>query len=91
LIIIDFVAFGERIVCILYLIHIFFMFLKSGWAIVHLQIFHEIHFQVPLFYLQYETEMEASVTRQALHNTKWPLSNPKNLSVDFSSETEVRP
>ncbi|XP_064641650.1 apoptotic chromatin condensation inducer in the nucleus-like isoform X2 [Lineus longissimus] len=39
--------------------------------------------------VMYETDLDASKTRQALHNTKWPLSNPKNLSVDFSTEAEL--
>lgn len=37
----------------------------------------------------YETEEQAVATRNALHGTRWPLSNPKILSVDFSSEEEL--
>jgi hypothetical protein len=42
-----------------------------------------------LIFLQYETEEEAIEARKALHNTTWPLSNPKTLIVDFGSEEQV--
>ncbi|XP_060568478.1 apoptotic chromatin condensation inducer in the nucleus-like [Ruditapes philippinarum] len=37
----------------------------------------------------YETEEEAIEARKALHNTTWPLSNPKTLIVDFGSEEQM--
>lgn len=37
----------------------------------------------------YETEEQAVATRNVLHGTRWPLSNPKILSVDFSTEEEL--
>ena len=36
--------------------------------------------------MQYDTEEEATETRIALHGVKWPTSNPKTLSVDYSNE-----
>ena len=38
------------------------------------------------YYFQYETEDQALETRMALHGVRWPVSNPKNLFVDFSTE-----
>lgn len=35
--------------------------------------------------MQYETEEEAEETRAALHGIHWPTSNPKTLTVDFST------
>lgn len=39
--------------------------------------------------LQYENEEEAQAARSALHGTRWPLSNPKILNVDYASQDEV--
>jgi len=41
------------------------------------------------FDFQYDTEDEAIETRTALHGVRWPLSNPKSLSVDFTTEERV--
>lgn len=38
---------------------------------------------------QYETEKEAIKARNLLNNTRWPSSNPKILSVEFSNIEEV--
>ena len=35
-------------------------------------------------------EEHAKQTRQALHGSKWPSSNPKLLWVDFASKEEVK-
>lgn len=40
-------------------------------------------------YVTYETEEQAVQTRKALHNTKWPSSNPKILRLDFASLDEI--
>ncbi|KAM8899233.1 apoptotic chromatin condensation inducer 1b isoform 2-T2 [Spinachia spinachia] len=40
-------------------------------------------------YVTYATSEEAAATRAALHGVKWPLSNPKVLSVDFSEQNEL--
>lgn len=40
-------------------------------------------------YVTYETEEQAVNTRQALHGTQWPSSNPKILSVDFATQDEL--
>ncbi|XP_023230460.1 apoptotic chromatin condensation inducer in the nucleus-like isoform X2 [Centruroides sculpturatus] len=40
-------------------------------------------------YVTYETEDQASETRQALHATRWPPSNPKTLIVDFATKEEL--
>ncbi|WAR11606.1 ACINU-like protein [Mya arenaria] len=40
-------------------------------------------------FVTYETDDEAAATRQALHNTKWPQSNPKTLLVDFASQEQL--
>lgn len=40
-------------------------------------------------FVMYETEKEAIKARNALNNTRWPSSNPKILSVEFSSEEEL--
>uniref|UniRef100_H2TAE1 Apoptotic chromatin condensation inducer 1b n=1 Tax=Takifugu rubripes TaxID=31033 RepID=H2TAE1_TAKRU len=37
----------------------------------------------------YATTEEAVATRDALHRVKWPLSNPKVLSVDFCQQEEL--
>ncbi|XP_075991769.1 uncharacterized protein LOC142987103 [Anticarsia gemmatalis] len=37
-------------------------------------------------FVQYETEDQAIETRHALHGVTWPVSNPKTLQVDFSTE-----
>ena len=42
-----------------------------------------------IIFYQYETEDDAKATRQALHGTRWPSSNPKILRVDFSNDEEV--
>jgi len=38
----------------------------------------------------YETEQEATATRNALHNLVWPPSNKTKLQVDFSNENDGR-
>lgn len=40
-------------------------------------------------YVAYESQSEAEQARQALHNITWPTSNPKQLSVDFSSMDDI--
>ncbi|KAM9426452.1 apoptotic chromatin condensation inducer 1b [Pholidichthys leucotaenia] len=40
-------------------------------------------------YVTYSTTEEAVTTRTALHGVKWPQSNPKVLSVDFSEQDEL--
>ncbi|KAK7910351.1 hypothetical protein WMY93_015035 [Mugilogobius chulae] len=40
-------------------------------------------------FVTYSTEEEAVNTRNALHGVKWPQSNPKVLSVDFSEQDEL--
>lgn len=40
-------------------------------------------------FVTYETEDDAVKTRKALHNTRWPSSNPKTLVVDFGSEEQL--
>ncbi|XP_059059446.1 uncharacterized protein LOC131852737 [Achroia grisella] len=37
-------------------------------------------------FVKYVTEDEAVETRHALHGVTWPVSNPKTLQVDFSTE-----
>lgn len=37
-------------------------------------------------FVQYENEEQAVETRHALHGVKWPVSNPKTLQVDFSTQ-----
>uniref|UniRef100_A0A1E1WU44 RRM domain-containing protein n=2 Tax=Pectinophora gossypiella TaxID=13191 RepID=A0A1E1WU44_PECGO len=37
-------------------------------------------------FVQYDNEDQAVETRHALHGVTWPVSNPKTLQVDFSSE-----
>ncbi|XP_063839135.1 uncharacterized protein LOC135088176 [Ostrinia nubilalis] len=37
-------------------------------------------------YVKYETEDQAVETRHALHGVTWPVSNPKTLQVDFSTD-----
>lgn len=40
-------------------------------------------------YVAYETQSDAEQARLALNNLTWPASNPKQLSVDFSSMDEI--
>uniref|UniRef100_A0AAQ6IN63 Apoptotic chromatin condensation inducer 1a n=1 Tax=Anabas testudineus TaxID=64144 RepID=A0AAQ6IN63_ANATE len=40
-------------------------------------------------YVTYSSSEEAVATRAALHGVKWPQSNPKVLSVDFSHQDEL--
>ncbi|GAA6228141.1 apoptotic chromatin condensation inducer in the nucleus-like [Lates japonicus] len=40
-------------------------------------------------YVTYATTEEAVATRTAIHGVKWPPSNPKVLSVDFSEQDEL--
>lgn len=40
-------------------------------------------------YATYEDESQAAATRKALHGTRWPLSNPKTLNVDFATQDEL--
>ncbi|XP_029581008.1 apoptotic chromatin condensation inducer in the nucleus isoform X2 [Salmo trutta] len=40
-------------------------------------------------YVTYSSAEEAVATRAALHGVKWPQSNPKFLSVDFSQQEEL--
>ena len=39
--------------------------------------------------LQYETQEQAEKTRQTLHGTRWPESNPKSLRVDYGTEEQL--
>uniref|UniRef100_T1JN81 RRM domain-containing protein n=1 Tax=Strigamia maritima TaxID=126957 RepID=T1JN81_STRMM len=41
-------------------------------------------------YATYETQEQAMKTRQTLHGTQWPPSNPKNLIVDFADDDELQ-
>lgn len=38
---------------------------------------------------QYKTEAEARETRHALHGVRWPVSNPKQLCVDFGKKEDM--
>lgn len=40
-------------------------------------------------YVAYDTQSDAEQARLALNNLTWPASNPKQLSVDFSSMDEI--
>ncbi|KAJ8011770.1 hypothetical protein DPEC_G00061710 [Dallia pectoralis] len=40
-------------------------------------------------YVTYGSKEEALATRAALHGVKWPQSNPKFLTVDFSQQEEL--
>ncbi|XP_071315050.1 apoptotic chromatin condensation inducer 1b isoform X2 [Trachinotus anak] len=40
-------------------------------------------------FVTYATTEEAVATRAAIHGVKWPLSNPKVLSVDFCEQDEL--
>ncbi|CAN8001768.1 unnamed protein product [Ixodes pacificus] len=40
-------------------------------------------------FVTYTTEEEAAKARDALHNLRWPLCNPKILHVDFSTPEEM--
>ncbi|XP_045061837.1 apoptotic chromatin condensation inducer in the nucleus-like isoform X1 [Coregonus clupeaformis] len=40
-------------------------------------------------YVTYSSAEESMATRAALHGVKWPQSNPKFLSVDFSQQDEL--
>jgi len=40
-------------------------------------------------YCTYSTVEEAVETRRALHGTKWPASNPKDLIVDYADQEEL--
>ncbi|XP_040077134.1 serine-rich adhesin for platelets isoform X2 [Ixodes scapularis] len=40
-------------------------------------------------FVTYTTEEEAAKAREALHNLRWPLCNPKILHVDFSTPEEM--
>lgn len=40
-------------------------------------------------FVTYETEKEAMKTKHALNGTRWPSSNPKILSVEYSNEEEL--
>lgn len=40
-------------------------------------------------YAMYETQELATETRESLHNSRWPSSNPKLLTVDFATEEDV--
>lgn len=40
-------------------------------------------------YVQYETEVQARETRHALHGVRWPVSNPKQLCVDFGRREDM--
>ena len=39
--------------------------------------------------IQYETEEIAEKTRKVLHRLQWPISSPKKLIVEYSSQKEV--
>ncbi|XP_074646742.1 apoptotic chromatin condensation inducer in the nucleus-like [Tubulanus polymorphus] len=38
----------------------------------------------------FESEEDAKKCREALHGATWPLSNPKQLKVDFATEEELK-
>lgn len=40
-------------------------------------------------FVTYATEEDAAKAREALHNLRWPLCNPKILHVDFSTPEEM--
>ncbi|KFM74689.1 Apoptotic chromatin condensation inducer in the nucleus, partial [Stegodyphus mimosarum] len=40
-------------------------------------------------FVMYETEEEAIKARNALNGTRWPVSNPKILSVEFATEDDI--
>ncbi|XP_035210213.1 apoptotic chromatin condensation inducer in the nucleus-like isoform X2 [Stegodyphus dumicola] len=40
-------------------------------------------------FVMYETKEEAIKARNALNGTRWPVSNPKILSVDFATEDDI--
>ncbi|XP_046990847.1 apoptotic chromatin condensation inducer in the nucleus-like isoform X1 [Schistocerca americana] len=40
-------------------------------------------------FVQYETEDQARETRHALHGIRWPVSNPKQLCVDFGRREDM--
>ncbi|XP_070537205.1 apoptotic chromatin condensation inducer in the nucleus-like [Ptychodera flava] len=40
-------------------------------------------------FVTYEAEEDAITTREALHGTKWPSSNPKNLIVEYAQQSEI--
>ncbi|CAG0891562.1 unnamed protein product [Darwinula stevensoni] len=40
-------------------------------------------------YAMYQSKEEAIETRRALHGVKWPVSNPKELFVDFATVDEL--
>ncbi|CAN7992337.1 unnamed protein product [Ixodes hexagonus] len=40
-------------------------------------------------FVTYATEEEAATAREALHNLRWPLCNPKILHIDFSTPEEM--
>ncbi|CAD5117946.1 DgyrCDS6688 [Dimorphilus gyrociliatus] len=40
-------------------------------------------------YSMYETQELAVETRDSLHNSRWPSSNPKLLTVDFATEEDI--
>ena len=39
--------------------------------------------------LQYESVEAAMATRNRLDGVRWPVTNPKVITVDFSNEDEV--
>jgi len=41
-------------------------------------------------YVVYESEEQAVVTRNALHNLTWPSGSHKKLLVEFNSESEAK-
>jgi len=41
-------------------------------------------------YAKLETEEQATVTRNAIHNSKWPLANGRLLNVDFATSNEMQ-
>ncbi|XP_052233358.1 apoptotic chromatin condensation inducer in the nucleus-like [Dreissena polymorpha] len=40
-------------------------------------------------FASYATVEEAENTRRALHNTRWPQSNPKTLTADFAAQDQL--
>nr|CAD7201215.1 unnamed protein product [Timema douglasi] len=40
-------------------------------------------------YVEYSRETEAKETRHALHGVRWPVSNPKQLCVDFGKKEDM--
>ena len=50
-----------------------------------------VHLSVcmPAYVIQYESVEAAMATRNRLDGVRWPVTNPKVITVDFSNEDEV--